>query len=123
MAQQPSTDAQEKEQELIGRVQKMAGDGQDPRGKAQQVGGVLANKQQQQQKNMQRAAQGQGQPQRPQGQPPMMAAGGLMSQRAPNLERMYGGGIVGFSGETGSVVQGYFDGGAVAKKLVLALKS
>ena len=122
MAQQPSTVAQDMEQELLGRVQKMAGDGQDPRGKAQQVGGVLANKQQQQQKNMQRAAQGQGQPQRPQGQPPMMAAGGLMSQRAPNLERMYGGGIVGFSGETGSVVQGYFDGGAVAKKLGISLE-
>ena len=101
MAQQPSTVAQDMEQELLGRVQKMAGDGQDPRGKAQQVGGVLANKQQQQQKNMQRAAQGQGQPQRPQGQPqgrPMMAGGGLLSQRAPNLERMYGGGIVSFVG-------------------------
>ena len=129
MAQQPSTVAQDMEQELLGRVQKMAGDGQDPRGKAQQVGGVLANKQQQQQKNMQRAAQGQGQPQRPQGQPqrpqgqpPMMAAGGLLSQRAPNLERMYGGGIVGFSGETGSVVQGYFDGEAVAKKLGISLE-
>jgi hypothetical protein len=125
MAQQPSTVAQDMEQELLGRVQKMAGDGQDPRGKAQQVGGVLANKQQQQQKNMQRAAQGQGQPQRPQGQPqgrPMMAGGGLLSQRAPNLERMYGGGIVGFSGETGSVVQGYFDGGAVAKKLGISLE-
>ena len=117
MAQQPSTVAQDMEQELLGRVQKMAGDGQDPRGKAQQVGGVLANKQQQQQKNMQRAAQG---PQ--QGRPPMMAAGGLLSQRAPNLERMYGGGIVGFSGETGSVVQGYFDGGAVAKKLGISLE-
>ena len=93
MAQQPSTVAQDMEQELLGRVQKMAGDGQDPRGKAQQVGGVLANKQQQQQKNMQRAAQG---PQ--QGRPPMMAAGGLLSQRAPNLERMYGGGIVSFVG-------------------------
>lgn len=93
MAQQPSTVAQDMEQELLGRVQKMAGDGQDPRSKAQQVGGVLANKQQQQQKNMQRAAQG---PQ--QGSPPMMAAGGLLSQRAPNLERMYGGGIVSFVG-------------------------
>jgi hypothetical protein len=117
MAQQPSTVAQDMEQELLGYVQKMAGDGQDPRSKAQQVGGVLANKQQQQQKNMQRAAQG---PQ--QGSPPMMAAGGLLSQRAPNLERMYGGGIVGFSGETGSVVQGYFDGGAVAKKLGISLE-
>ena len=117
MAQQPSTVAQDMERELLGRVQKMAGDGQDPRSKAQQVGGVLANKQQQQQKNMQRAAQG---PQ--QGSPPMMAAGGLLSQRAPNLERMYGGGIVGFSGETGSVVQGYFDGGAVAKKLGISLE-
>jgi hypothetical protein len=93
MAQQPSTVAQDMEQELLGYVQKMAGDGQDPRSKAQQVGGVLANKQQQQQKNMQRAAQG---PQ--QGSPPMMAAGGLLSQRAPNLERMYGGGIVSFVG-------------------------
>jgi hypothetical protein len=93
MAQQPSTVAQDMEQELLGRVQKMAGDGQDPRSKAQQVGGVLANKQQQQQQNMQRAAQG---PQ--QGSPPMMAAGGLLSQRAPNLERMYGGGIVSFVG-------------------------
>jgi len=35
---------------------------------------------------------------------------------------MYGGGIVGFSGETGSVVQGYFDGGAVAKKLGISLE-
>jgi hypothetical protein len=93
MAQQPSTVAQDMEQELLGHVQKMAGDGQDPRSKAQQVGGVLANKQQQQQQNMQRAAQG---PQ--QGSPPMMAAGGLLSQRAPNLERMYGGGIVSFVG-------------------------
>jgi hypothetical protein len=93
MAQQPSTVAQDMEQELLGYVQKMAGDGQDPRSKAQQVGGVLANKQQQQQQNMQRAAQG---PQ--QGSPPMMAAGGLLSQRAPNLERMYGGGIVSFVG-------------------------
>jgi hypothetical protein len=33
MAQQPSTVAQDMEQELLGYVQKMAGDGQDPRSK------------------------------------------------------------------------------------------
>ena len=35
-----------------------------------------------------------------------MAGGGLLSQRAPNLERMYGGGIVGFDGTAGSGVMG-----------------
>jgi hypothetical protein len=65
------------------------------------VAGVLAQKQQEQQKRMQQMGQQPQRPpqQRPQGQPqgrPMMAGGGLLSQRAPNLERMYGGGIVGF---------------------------
>ena len=65
-------------------------------GKVQQVGGALAQKQRMQQKNMQRAAQA---PQpRPQ-QPPVRAAmGGLMTQRAPNIDPRYfeSGGIVAF---------------------------
>ena len=80
-------------------------------GKVQQVGGALAQKQRMQQKNMQRAAQAPQQPMqapqpRPQ-QPPVRAAmGGLMTQRAPNIDPRYfeSGGIVAFAnGSTGPI--------------------
>jgi len=96
----PPTVADQLEQTLIAsEKEKMAPDlagMKNLRERTKGVAGVLAQKQQQQQQRMQQMGQ---QPQRPQGQPqgrPMMAGGGLLSQRAPNLERMYGGGIVGF---------------------------
>ena len=96
----PPTVADQLEQTLIAsEKEKMAPDlagMKNLRERTKGVAGVLAQKQQQQQQRMQQMGQ---QPQPPQGQPqgrPMMAGGGLLSQRAPNLERMYGGGIVGF---------------------------
>ena len=95
----PPTVADQLEQELIASEKEQMAPAlsgmKNLRDRTKGVAGVLAQKQQQQQKRMQQMGQ---QPQRPQGQPqgrPMMA-GGLLSQRAPNLERMYGGGIVGF---------------------------
>jgi hypothetical protein len=101
----PPTVADQLEQTLIAsEKEKMAPDlagMKNLRDRTKGVAGVLAQKQQEQQKRMQQMGQQPQRPpqQRPQGQPqgrPMMASGGLLSQRAPNLERMYGGGIVGF---------------------------
>jgi len=96
----PATVVQQLEQQLGGMGQPQQSMGLPPmRDKAQQVGGALAQKQQQQQKNMQRAAQGQGRP--------MMAGGGLLSRPAPNIDPRYfeGGGIVAFA--QGKEVRGY----------------
>lgn len=105
----PPTVADQLEQELIASEKEQMAPAlsgmKNLRDRTKGVAGVLAQKQQQQQKRMQQMGQ---QPQRPQGQPqgrPMMAGGGLLSQRAPNLERMYGGGIVGYSGLDGSYVE------------------
>jgi len=111
----PATVVQQLEQQLGGMGQPQQSMGLPPmRDKAQQVGGALAQKQQQQQQNMQRAAQGQGRP--------MMAGGGLLSRPAPNIDPRYfeGGGIVAFA--QGKEVRGYFDGGAIAKKLGISLE-
>ena len=97
----PATVVQQLEQELqgIGGLSQNTG-APSARDRVPQVGGVLAQKHQQQQKNMQQMAQRGGQP-RPQGgqpqQPVMARYGGLMTQSAPNFERMYGGGIVAFA--------------------------
>jgi hypothetical protein len=84
----PPTVADQLEQTLIAsEKEKMAPDlagMKNLRDRTKGVAGVLAQKQQQQQQRMQQMGQ---QPQRPQGLP---------SQPAPNLERMYNGGIVGF---------------------------
>ena len=105
----PPTVADQLEQELIASEKEQMTPAlsgmKNLRDRTKGVAGVLAQKQQEQQKRMQQMGQ---QPQRPQGQPqgrPMMAGGGLLSQRAPNLERMYGGGIVGYSGLDGSYVE------------------
>jgi hypothetical protein len=99
----PPTVADQLEQTLIAsEKEKMAPDlagMKNLRDRTKGVAGVLAQKQQQQQQRMQQMGQ---QPQRPQGLP---------SQPAPNLERMYNGGIV-----------GYFDGGAVAEKLGISIE-
>src|SRR5210317_177478 len=84
----PPTVADQLEQTLIAsEKEKMAPDlagMKNLRDRTKGVAGVLAQKQRQQQKRMQQMGQ---QPQRPQGLP---------SQPAPNLNRMYNGGIVGF---------------------------
>jgi len=99
----PPTVADQLEQTLIAsEKEEMAPDlagMKNLRDRTKGVAGVLAQKQQQQQKRMQQMGQ---QPQRPQGLP---------SQPAPNLNRMYNGGIV-----------GYFDGGAVAEKLGISIE-
>ena len=101
----PPTVADQLEQELISSEKEQMAPAlsgmKNLRDRTKGVAGVLAQKQQEQQKRMQQMGQQPQRPpqQRPQGQPqgrPMMAGGGLLSQRAPNLERMYGGGIVGF---------------------------
>ena len=76
--------------------------GQNTSEKAEQVGGIAQLQQQKQQQNMQSMAQGtQGPPQGPQmapQAPPRMAAnGGIIMQGAPNMQRMAGGGIIGFA--------------------------
>ena len=73
--------------------------GQNTSEKAEQVGGIAQLQQKQQQQNIQRMAQGpQGVPQMAlQGAPQMAAHGGIIMQGAPNLQRMAGGGIVGFA--------------------------
>lgn len=84
----PPTVADQLDQTLIAsEKEKMAPDlagMKNLRDRTKGVAGVLAQKQRQQQKRMQQMGQ---QPQRPQGLP---------SQPAPNLNRMYNGGIVGF---------------------------
>jgi len=85
--------------------------GQNTSEKAEQVGGIAQLQQQKQQQNMQRMAQGaQGAPQGPQmapqgppqgppqGATQMAASGGIIMQGAPNMQRMAGGGIIGFAG-------------------------
>jgi len=87
--------------------------GQNTTEKAEQVGGIAQLQQQKQQQNMQRMAQGtQGPPQGiqtapqgpqmapqgpPQGATQMAASGGIIMQGAPNMQRMAGGGIIGFA--------------------------
>jgi hypothetical protein len=104
----PPTVADQLEQTIVAaEKEKMAPDlagMKNLRDRTKGVAGVLAQKQRQQQKRMQqmgqqppRPPQQQPQQQRPQGQPTMAATGGLMTQRAPNLERMYNGGIVGYN--------------------------
>lgn len=91
-------------QEVMGR---MTGK-QNLQEKASGVAGVLQTQQQQQQR------QGQGQPQgqprgQPQGQPMRAASGGIINAPAPNLNRMYNGGIV-----------GYKDGGEISREEYIA---
>jgi len=84
--------------------------GQNTTDVATNVGGGIAKKLRDEQNNMQRMAQGtqgppqgiqmapQGPPQGPpQGATQMAASGGIIMQDAPNLQRMAGGGIVGFN--------------------------
>jgi len=112
--QNPATVADQMQQEVLqGKKAEMAQGLQGIKGLRQRtkdVGGALAQKQQQQQRRMQQQGQ---QPQRPpqqqqgpQGQPMMAAAGGLMTQAAPNIDPRYfeGGGIIAFAGEEGSYV-------------------
>ena len=85
------------------------------RERTKDVGGALAQKQQQQQQRMQQQGQQPQRPpqqqQRPQGQPMMAAAGGLMTQAAPNIDPRYfeGGGIVAFQlgGEVEALIEEY----------------
>jgi hypothetical protein len=112
--QNPATVADQMQQEVLqGKKAEMAQGLQGIKGlreRTKDVGGALAQKQQQQQQRMQQQ-QGQQpqrppqQQQRPQGQPMMAAAGGLMTQAAPNIDPRYfeGGGIVAF--EAGGRVQ------------------
>jgi len=77
-------------QEVMGRMTGTQNQGD----RVQGVAGVLQNQQRQQQ-------QMQGQPQ---GQPMRAAMGGIINAPAPNLNRMYNGGIVGYAGPDGSEV-------------------
>ena len=80
----PSTIKDQVGEELVAsQKEQMKGPLQDLRGRAQGVGGVLQNQQRQQQM---------------QGAPTMAAAqGGIINAPAPNLTRMYNGGIVGYA--------------------------
>ena len=92
----PATVKDQVEKELIdGQKAEMRGPLQSLQDKTQGVAGVLQNQQRQQQQ------QGRGQPQ---GQPMRAAMGGIINAPAPNLNRMYNGGIVGYAGEEGSEV-------------------
>lgn len=86
----PPTVADQLEQTLIAyEKEKMAPDlagMKNLRDRTKGVAGVLAQKQQQQQQRMQQM-----------GQQPQQRPQGLPSQPAPNLERMYNGGIVGYN--------------------------
>jgi len=114
--QNPATVADQMQQEVLqGKKAEMAQGLQGIKGlreRTKDVGGALAQKQQQQQRRMQQQGQQPQRPpqqqQRPQGQPMMAAAGGLMTQAAPNIDPRYfeGGGIVAFEA-----------GGGVARKL------
>jgi len=114
--QNPATVADQMQQEVLqGKKAEMAQGLQGIKGlreRTKDVGGVLAQKQQQQQQRMQQQGQQPQRPpqqqQRPQGQPMMAAAGGLMTQAAPNIDPRYfeGGGIVAFDGTAGSGVMG-----------------
>jgi len=84
----PATVKDQVEKELIdGQKAEMRGPLQSLQDKTQGVAGVLQNQQRQQQQ------QGRGQPQ---GQPMRAAMGGIINAPAPNLNRMYNGGIVGY---------------------------
>ena len=80
----PSTIKDQVGEELVAsQKEQMKGPLQDLRGRTQGVGGVLGNQQRQQQM---------------QGAPTMAAAqGGIINAPAPNLTRMYNGGIVGYA--------------------------
>ena len=94
----PATVKDQVEKELIdGQKAEMRGPLQSLQDKTQGVAGVLQNQQQQ---------QGRGQPQ---GQPMRAAMGGIINAPAPNLNRMYNGGIVGYAegGLTGDEVAAY----------------
>jgi hypothetical protein len=114
--QNPATVADQMQQEVLqGKKAEMAQGLQGIKGlreRTKDVGGALAQKQQQQQQRMQQQGQQPQRPpqqqQRPQGQPMMAAAGGLMTQAAPNIDPRYfeGGGIVAFDGTAGSGVMG-----------------
>ena len=83
----PSTIKDQVGEELVAsQKEQMKGPLQDLRGRTQGVGGVLENQQMQ-------------------GAPTMAAAqGGIINAPAPNLTRMYNGGIVGYAGKEGSEV-------------------
>ena len=84
----PATVKDQVEKELVdGQKAEMRGPLQSLQGKTQGVAGVLQNQQRQQ------------------GAPAMAAAqGGIINVPAPNLNRMYNGGIVGYAGKEGSEV-------------------
>ena len=117
--QNPATVADQMQQEVLqGKKAEMAQGLQGIKGlreRTKDVGGVLAQKQQQQQQRMQQQGQQPQRPpqqqQRPQGQPMMAAAGGLMTQAAPNIDPRYfeGGGIVAFQlgGEVEALIEEY----------------
>jgi hypothetical protein len=117
--QNPATVADQMQQEVLqGKKAEMAQGLQGIKGlreRTKDVGGALAQKQQQQQQRMQQQGQQPQRPpqqqQRPQGQPMMAAAGGLMTQAAPNIDPRYfeGGGIVAFQlgGEVEALIEEY----------------
>jgi hypothetical protein len=117
--QNPATIADQMQQEVLqGKKAEMAQGLQGIKGlreRTKDVGGALAQKQQQQQQRMQQQGQQPQRPpqqqQRPQGQPMMAAAGGLMTQAAPNIDPRYfeGGGIVAFQlgGEVEALIEEY----------------
>ena len=128
--QNTATVADQMQQEVLqGKKAEMAQGLQGIKGlreRTKDVGGALAQKQQQQQQRMQQQ-QGQQpqrppqQQQRPQGQPMMAAAGGLMTQAAPNIDPRYfeGGGIVAFEagGRVQALIEEYRKKTAGAKNL------
>jgi hypothetical protein len=127
--QNPATIADQMQQEVLqGKKAEMAQGLQGIKGlreRTKDVGGALAQKQQQQQQRMQQQGQQPQRPpqqqQRPQGQPMMAAAGGLMTQAAPNIDPRYfeGGGIVAFQlgGRVQALIEEYRKKTAGAKNL------
>ena len=85
MQQNPQTIKQQREAEVLGMTKNELG---------RQVGGIMAQRQRDQQQNLQRVAAGQ----RPATRMPMNAQmAGIASQPAPNMARMAQGGIVAFA--------------------------
>jgi hypothetical protein len=127
--QNPATIADQMQQEVLqGKKAEMAQGLQGIKGlreRTKDVGGALAQKQQQQQQRMQQQGQQPQRPpqqqQRPQGQPMMAAAGGLMTQAAPNIDPRYfeGGGIVAFQlgGRVQALIEEYRKKTAGARNL------
>jgi hypothetical protein len=127
--QNPATVADQMQQEVLqGKKAEMAQGLQGIKGlreRTKDVGGALAQKQQQQQQRMQQQGQQPQRPpqqqQRPQGQPMMAAAGGLMTQAAPNIDPRYfeGGGIVAFQlgGRVQALIEEYRKKTAGARNL------